>query len=220
MCASRFLKTYRKPVLLAILAMLILGLLAVAAVGLARPSDVLLSQKSAKSADSLSQQPSAAASEVPLPKMVKEPPDIGGDQIASLEEAQSRVNFKILVPRNAAQGFTLARIGVRPVSTALGNFGILSLKYSGGGREFQIWQRSDGTDMGSVDELLPKWPGFQKVDINGCAGVGHEKSSQTVRGETLPVPASVEWWCDGVVRTVLSYDLSLAEVQAIAESMK
>lgn len=164
--------------------------------------------------------PPSTSSEPVVPKTVLEPSDIFGEDVASLEEAQNRSNFKVLSPRAAPAGYSLARIGVNIASLPQGQAAIVNLRYSGGGHEFIISQRADGTNMGSVDELLPKWPGFVKVDVNGCASIGHEKSSQTVRGETWPVPASVMWWCDGVIRTVLSYDLSLAEVHAIAKSMQ
>lgn len=197
---------------LVLMAAVALGLVAVMAVDSQRPLSPS-SAPPAQVASPLAMQPSTSEEGV-VAKTIIEPPHLFGEEVASLTEAQGRVRFKVLAPSAVPAGYRLTRIGVSPRTA------VVNLEYLNGERKFTISQRADGTALGSADEVVRQWPGFEKVDVNGCAGVGHEKGGQTVRGVTSSVPASVMWWCDGVIRTILSYDLSLAEVQAIAESMQ
>lgn len=222
MFTSELLKVRSRRLVLTVVALLILGLFAAAAVDFKQPLSGLSTQREQGIAGALASQTQApTSSESILSKTVEHEPLFWGEPVASLQEARALVPFAVLVPQSLPEGFSLVWIGAQRYSLPSGQATNLNLGYSVGEHKFIVEQRQDGSIMPPVtDNLLAQLNRHQKATIKGCLGIGHERETVTVRGQGQQTPTSVMWWCDGVIRTVLSYDLSLAEVQAIAESMQ
>ena len=210
-----------------------LGLLMLSALALAVIAGVAtvhLLQSSAATARSVV--PASAA--IPTPISIKVSPlptsevpnmpwfdDFFGEQVPSLDGALSRVEFKVLLPRVMAEGYPLIWIGVSSPDAPT-DAQMVNLVYSDGKNRVRISQAVFDKDQVPVltDALLAEW-NQERVTINGHDGMGHGPQIGTTKiYGTTRSPSAIKWWSDGVVHYVQSFELSLSDLKAIAESMQ
>jgi hypothetical protein len=147
--------------------------------------------------------------------------DFFGEQVASADQALTRVGFKVLFPRVMAEGYRLVWVGVSP-SAAPADAEMVNLVYSDGEHNIRISQAVFDEDKVPVltDALLAEWH-QERVIINGHDGMGHGPliGKTNIHG-TRRSPSAIKWWSGGVEHYIQSFELSLADLKTIAESMQ
>ncbi|MCC7353537.1 MAG: hypothetical protein IT330_07235 [Anaerolineae bacterium] len=225
MCIHKFLKAYGRRLELVVLAALALGIVA----GIAT---LYLIRSSAASPTAGSVLPAPTAIPTPIPiKMTPLPAsdipnqpwfdDFFGEQVASADQALTRVGFKVLFPRVMAEGYQLVWVGVSS-SAAPADAQMVNLVYSDGEHNIRISQAVVDVDRlpPRTDAQLAEWH-QERVIINGHDGMGHGPlvGTTNIYGTTRS-PSALKWWSDGVEHYVQSFELSLADLIVIAESMQ
>ncbi len=157
----------------------------------------------------------------------------------SLEEAERRVDFRILLPTRLSEGDTVTRVRLLRTDTPRHHRPAVWLFYSSGLITRQNWaaappeaayfewlkQPRTPTPVppGFNYKLLnPDAPPWLVVEVNGAYGIGHEGYGpvrKTFSSEMVRYPASVVWWVDGMGYSVQG-DMPLEELLRVAESMR
>jgi len=157
----------------------------------------------------------------------------------SLEEAERRVDFRILLPTRLSEGDTVTRVRLLRTDTPRHHRPAVWLFYSSGLITRQNWaaappeaayfewlkQPRTPTPVppGFNYKLLnPDAPPWLVVEVNGAYGIGHEGYGpvrKTFSYEMVRYPASVVWWVDGMGYSVQG-DMPLEELLRVAESMR
>lgn len=136
-----------------------------------------------------------------------------GGVFVSLEEAQARLPFPLLVP-------TVLPAGVELVSVELNGSVdpfMVALHYSNG----IIIEQEKVSGPWDVRKIAAQFPDTMRItDVHGIAAMGQDPgvSRDNVTGAEIPYPGAISWYTSDVGFTVYG-DLPMEELRRIAESL-
>ena len=145
------------------------------------------------------------------------------DEVPSIDKAQKKVDFKVLVPNDTAGG-KLERIFVERVENQ--KVRCVRLVYSNGifvtetpldaAPEYSdfLAEQSKNVQLGVQKEAV-----FRSIKVNGHKGMGAEPGVNELPGETYPRPSSVDWFDNGVKIVIIGGETNLQDLLKVAESM-
>lgn len=145
------------------------------------------------------------------------------NEVSSIDQAQRRVSFKILIPQNMLGG-KLERVFVERIENQKDRG--VRLVYSNGifisetpcdpapDYDNVIAERVNAVKEGLLKEVV-----FKKVKVQGHDGMGAEPGVNELPGGSFPRPSSLDWYDGGVKILIMGGEISLKDLQVVAESM-
>ena len=136
---------------------------------------------------------------------------LGGGELVSLEEAQTRLSFTVPLP----EGFEIKEVWVSPEDVAPADRSV-AIQFEND-LLLIIHQLANEPNWSGAISSVPE---LTSISVNGHRGLGADPGTKFVAGKEYPYPGSVAWWINGLDTTLYSDTLSLEELLKIAETVQ